>query len=354
MKFIIDKYIPFIEGVLEPYGETQYLEPSEIDARSVRDADALLIRTRTRVNAELLGQSKCRFVATATIGMDHFDMDACRKLGITALNAPGCNAPAVAQYVFATALRLIKKPTHGTVMAIIGVGNVGRIVERWAEGLGMKVLRVDPPRHEKEGGDNWHTLDEAAEMSDIITFHTPLTFEGPHKTFHLADADFFNSLKRKPIIINAARGAVVDNRAWLDAIGRGKVSASVVDVWEGEPLISTELMEAADIATPHIAGYSLDGKIRATQMILDAVSRHFGLPSLQAAARKPVTVPQTITSARALASFDPFAETETMRNALRKTTDAHTLRTTFEQLRDFYTLREEIPNNQLPEPCPEF
>lgn len=339
-KILIDKYIPYVEGVLEPYADITYVTPDEITPDTVRDIDGLLIRTRTRVNRELLGNSRCRFVATATIGMDHYDLDWCRQAGVTAVNAPGCNAPAVAQYVLASIARLINRPAAQHTIAVVGVGHVGSIVERWSRALDMKVLRVDPPRQNAEGGDDWASLDEAAEKADIITFHTPLVRDGRYPTCHLADSRFFDKLKRTPIIINSSRGPVVDNKAWVDAIRSGKVHASAVDVWEGEPVISSELLELADIATPHIAGYSEDGKIRAAQAVLDAASLYFGLPQLTAANRPAVPVAPTVTIRSVAKSYDPMADTAAMRKALRSTDDPAS---TFEALRDNYDYRPEAP-----------
>lgn len=348
MKFVVDCHIPFIEGVLEPYGEVRRLTPAEITPAAVRDADALLVRTRTRIDRDLLEGSRCRFVATATIGMDHFDAAWCRKAGVTAVNAPGCNAPAVAQYVLACIAALSRRPVAGSTLAVVGVGNVGRIVARWAESAGMEVLPVDPPRQLAEGGDRWLNIADAASRADIITFHTPLTAPGtPFATRHLADEAFFASLDRKPVIVNAARGAVVDNAAWLAAIRAGRLTASAIDVWEGEPLVDRELMHAADISTPHIAGYSEDGKIRATQMVLDALSRHFGLPRLEARTRRPVDIPLTVTLAAAAASYDPMADTAYMRDAIDAARTDDEVRRTFERLRDTYPLRNEI-NRPIP------
>lgn len=341
MKFVVDKYIPFVAGVLEPFGSVSYLAPEEIDAGAVADADCLLVRTRTRVDARLLADSRCRFVGTATIGMDHYNMDDCRRLGVTAVNAPGCNAPAVAQYVLSSAARLAGAELPGMTIAVVGVGNVGGIVCRWAEGLGMRVLRVDPPRQERGDGGEWHSLDDAARLADIITFHTPLTEVGRHATRHLADSGFFESLQQRPVIINAARGAVVDNLAWLDAMERGLIRASAVDTWEGEPYINRRLMALADIATPHIAGYSLDGKIRAAQMVLDAVSLHFGLPRLHADAAPPADIPERVTVGQLTASYDPLADTAMMRRALADA-EENKVKSIFESLRDHYPLRAEI------------
>ncbi|MDE6396784.1 MAG: 4-phosphoerythronate dehydrogenase, partial [Muribaculaceae bacterium] len=275
----------------------------------------------------------CKFVATATIGMDHIDRDWAARAGLTAVNAPGCNAPAVAQYVFASLARLINRPVGQYTIAIVGVGNVGRIVERWARALDMRVMRVDPLRQKAEGGADWSTLEDAAREADIITFHTPLTRGGEHPTFHLADRDFFRSLKRAPIVINSSRGPVVDNEAWLEAIGQGLVSHSVIDVWEGEPSLNLRLLEKADIATPHIAGYSRDGKVRATSMVLDEISKHFGLPSLKPDCTEAQPIAETISVRSVMESYNPLDDTRELRaNPAR-----------FEQLRDSYDLRQEAP-----------
>lgn len=342
MKIVIDSHIPFIKGVLEPYADVVYALPEDITPRLVKDADALLVRTRTRINGNLLQGSKCRFVATATIGMDHFDAEWCRNAGVTAVNAPGCNAPAVAQYVFAAIDKLWRKPLSDTTIAVVGVGNVGGIVERWARGLNMNVMLVDPPRREKEKTSGWSTLSQAAREADIITFHTPLTRTGRHATLHLADEVFFASLQNKPLIVNAARGAVVDNSAWLKAIEEGLISGAAIDVWEGEPGIRLDMLEKADIATPHIAGYSMDGKIRATQMVLDSLTSHFGLPELKADSRRACSVPEFVSMDDVRASYDIMADDNLMRKSLTKALSKEEVARTFENLRDFYALRDEI------------
>lgn len=337
LKIIADCYIPFLDGVLDTYADVRWLAPDEITPEAVRDADALLVRTRTRIDRKLLENSKCRFVATATIGMDHFNIDDCNDLGVTAVNAPGCNAPAVAQYVFASLAQLINRPIGQYTIGIVGVGHVGSIVERWAHALDMRVMRVDPPRQRNGEPGEWYTLNDVAAQADIITFHTPLTRTGDDATWHLGDTKFFDRLKRAPIIINSSRGPVVDNVAWLEAIRTGKTGPSVVDVWEGEPTINQELMNAAAIATPHIAGYSMDGKIRATAMVLDSLSKYFGLPKLLSDARQPAEIAGRVTISNVMKSYDPTEDTVMLRNAPDK----------FEQLRDSYALRKETPGCKI-------
>ena len=279
MKVIVDNKIPYIKGNIEKIAdEVVYLPGNAFTKEEVKDADALIVRTRTLCNAELLEGSSVKFIATATIGFDHIDVEYCREAGIVWTNCPGCNAGSVEQYVHASLLLLkhhkgldLKK----AVLGIVGVGHVGKRVQRMAEALGMRVLLNDPPR-EDSGEPGFVSLQTIAEECDVITFHTPLNREGKYRTFHLADAAFFSGLKRTPSIINSSRGEVVDASALLDALEEGKVKDAVIDTWEGEPDISLELLRKVFIGTPHIAGYSADGKANATRMSLEALCRYFG------------------------------------------------------------------------------
>jgi erythronate-4-phosphate dehydrogenase len=348
MKIIVEKNIPFIHGLLDAYATVEYLAPEAITPAAMRDADALITRTRTRCDSSLLDGSACRFIATATIGTDHIDLEYCRSHGITVANAPGCNAPAVAQYVLASVLSwLDDKSPVGLTLAVVGVGHVGSIVARWAEGLGMRVLRVDPPRAEAEGNaDNvFSTLADAAREADIITFHTPLTRKGRHATYHLADADFFASLRRKPLIINSARGPIVDNDALVEALDNDTVDGAVIDCWEGEPHISPELLQRTFIATPHIAGYSREGKIRATVMALNALTAHFSLPTVTPpeANFNIGYIPEHPSAEAILASYNPFDDTAALRAACTLTPEGCTFDAfAFEALRNTYNYRPEV------------
>lgn len=337
LNIIIERNIPFIAGLLESYAKVSYLAADEFTPETVADADALVVRTRTRCDASLLEGSKVKFIATATIGTDHIDLDWCRANGIVVVNAPGCNAPAVAQYVFASIMQLINRPVGQYCIGIVGVGHVGSIVERWARSLDMKVLVCDPPRQRAEGGDGWSTLDEIAAECDIITFHTPLTREGDDATYHLADAAFFAKLRRQPIIINSARGGITDTPALIAAIDQGLVSHAVIDCWEGEPDISQELLARADIATPHIAGYSHEGKVRATQMTLDALTAFFYLPRINTLVQAPHRIPKAVTAKAILASYNPLTDTAALK------ADP----STFEHLRNTYRYRTEVPDTRL-------
>ena len=280
MKVIIDHKIPYIkEAVSRIADEVVFLPGNAFTKEAVKDADALIVRTRTKCNRELLEGSQVKFIATATIGYDHIDTEYCREAGITWTNCPGCNAGSVEQYVHSALLLLEEKKgldLKNATIGVVGVGHVGSRVARMAEELGMKVLLNDPPRAE-QGESGFVDLATIARECDVITFHTPLNREGIYRTYHLVDEDFLFSLERTPFVINSSRGEVVDTASLLVALAAGKVKAAVVDTWEYEPRISRELMEVAFLATPHIAGYSADGKANATRMSLEALCRFFGI-----------------------------------------------------------------------------
>lgn len=281
MKVIVDDKIPYIrEALTALVDEAVFLPAHQINAIQVKDADALIIRTRTHCNEQLLKGSRVKFIATATIGYDHIDVEYCRNAGIVWTNAPGCNASSVAQYVQAALLLLQRDKglvLKGKTIGIIGVGNVGTKVAEVAKQLGMNVLMNDPPRQAIEGDNGYTSLQQLAKESDIITFHTPLNRGGMYNTFHLADEAFFLQLQKTPILINTSRGEVVETNALLNALNDGRIAQAIIDVWENEPSINLSLLYKAYIGTPHIAGYSADGKANATRMSLDALCRHFNL-----------------------------------------------------------------------------
>ena len=280
MKIVVDNKIPYIRETLSRITEdVVYLPGNEITAESVKDADALITRTRTKCNRQLLEGSKVKFLGTATIGFDHIDTEYCKEAGITWKNCPGCNAGAVEQYVHAV-LSLLKKEKgmipEKTCIGIVGVGHVGSRIRELAERMHMRILLNDPPR-EDNGEKGFADLKTLTNECDIITFHTPLITVGKYKTLHLADKDFFDSLHKKPVIINTSRGEVVETGAILDALKGGKISDAVIDVWENEPNINLELLHKVYIGTPHIAGYSADGKLNATRMTLESLCKFFNI-----------------------------------------------------------------------------
>ncbi|MCR4571899.1 MAG: 4-phosphoerythronate dehydrogenase PdxB [Bacteroidales bacterium] len=280
MKIIADNKIPFLRGALEPYAEVVYLPGRETTADVVRDADALITRTRTACNASLLEGSKVRVIATATIGFDHIDTAWCEANGIIWKNAPGCNSWSVKQYVTAALVTLARKrglKLEGMTLGVVGVGNVGSKVAEAASILGMKVLLNDPPRQRAEGGP-FVSLDEIISRSDIITLHVPLQKEGEDATWHLFDAARLAKLRPSQILINSSRGPVVDNKALKAALAGHRVAGACLDVWEGEPELDPGLVEMLDLSTPHIAGYSADGKANGTTASVRTVAEVLGLP----------------------------------------------------------------------------
>lgn len=338
MKVIVDDKIPFIKEAIEKIAdEVVYAPGKDFTPSLVKDADALIIRTRTRCNRELLEGSKVKFIATATIGFDHIDAEYCREAGITWTNAPGCNSASVAQYlqsslILLQALKGINLPE--VTIGIIGVGNVGSKVAKVAQELGMRVLLNDLPREDKEGKQGFSSLQTLAEECDILTFHVPLYKEGGYKTCHLADNAFFQSLKRKPVIINTSRGEIIETDALLNALDTGLVSDAIIDVWENEPAINLTLLDKVFLGTPHIAGYSADGKANATRMSLDALCRYFNIQAdyqiIPPAPSQPRITADTL-SAAYLQMYDPRQDS----NALKTHPEL------FEKLRGDYPLRRE-------------
>jgi len=279
MKIIADMNIPFIKECFSSIGDVSVMSGRDMTADILSDADILLVRSITKVNAELLDKSSIRFVATATIGTDHIDTDYLNSRDIGFASAPGSNANSVAEYIVAGLLALAKKhkfQLQDKSIGIVGVGNVGSKVESKCKSLGMKVKLNDPPLERQTGNKKYLPLEELFDC-DVITLHAPLTEAGQDKTFHLADEKFFNSLKPGTIFINTSRGAVAETGAIKNAIESGKLKATVLDVWENEPNIYSELILKADISTPHIAGYSYDGKVAGMIMIYNATCEHFNL-----------------------------------------------------------------------------
>ena len=272
MRIIIDKGIPFLEGVFGSGFEVLYLSPEEITKDSVCEADALFVRTRTKINRELLDGSKVRFVATATIGFDHIDQDFCREAGIYWVSCPGCNAQAVCDYI-GEAIQSIESKKDITI-GIVGYGHVGKKVAKMAKEKGFQVLVSDPPLG------IGMTLDEMVPLCDVLTFHTPLTYEGNHATYHLCNASTLRNCKENILIINAARGGVIDEQALIEHLQKTPSTRTVIDCWEGEPQLNKKLLEMVNLASFHIAGYSVAGKMRASEMCLEAFCEFFSLPIL--------------------------------------------------------------------------
>ncbi|MBQ9229735.1 MAG: 4-phosphoerythronate dehydrogenase [Prevotella sp.] len=330
MKIVVDDKIPYIQEKLRLLAdEVVPLGGAAISASDVRDADALIVRTRTLCDKALLEGSKVRFVATATIGFDHIDADYLASAGITWTSCPGCNADSVAQYVESSLLLLQRDrgvPLAASTIGIVGCGHVGSRVKAMAERMGMRVLVCDPLL----GHTDFVSLETIAQEADIITFHVPLTHEGTYATWHMADEAFLHRLSRVPYIVNTSRGSVVDNVALLSALQEGRVRDAVLDVWEGEPNLSIPLLQRVFIGTPHIAGYSADGKANADNMVIDALCRYFGLahPGKVAPPSLPADFHYT---GDPLELYNPLTDSEALKANPSK----------FEYLRNHYPLRRE-------------
>lgn len=280
MKIVIDDKIPFIKGVFEPFADTVYLPGAEINNKAVKNADALIIRTRTLCNKELLEGSTVNFIATATIGYEHIDTKWCGANGIKWKNAEGCNATSVMQYIASVLVFLSKKFSfkfENRTLGVIGVGNIGKKVVELAEILGFRIILNDPPLARRLGPCGYISLEGLIHESDIITLHVPLNYEGIDKTYHLFDDQILKKLNRGTLFINSSRGEVTDNGALKNILKSGYIQGAVLDVWENEPDIDLELMRFLNIATPHIAGYSVDGKANGTTMSVRSLSRFFNL-----------------------------------------------------------------------------
>lgn len=280
IRIVADHKIPFLKGALEGVARVDYLPGDRIRRQDLLDADALITRTRTKCERSLLEGTGVRFIASATIGYDHIDTDYCREAGIQWTNAPGCNASSVRQYFVSVLLYLASEKglkLKDLTLGVVGVGNVGSKVAAAAKALGMKVLLNDPPRARKEGSASFVSLSEIQKYADVISMHVPLNRGGEDNTLHLVNRDFIAELKTGTILLNTSRGKVLKESDLVAGIKSGSLSEVVLDVFEDEPVINPELLEVITLATPHIAGYSLDGKANGTGMAVRAISRHFGL-----------------------------------------------------------------------------
>ncbi len=330
MKIVADSAIPFLRGVLEPYAEVHYLPGAQISAEEVRDADALLIRTRTRCDERLLAGSRVQLIATATIGFDHIDRGWCAARGIEVCTSAGCNARGVLQWAAAVLVHLSRRqgwsPAERT-LGVIGAGHVGSLVEAYARAWGFRVLVCDPPREEREHC-GFLPLEEVAAQADILTFHTPLDAT----TRHMVDARLLALTKPDAVILNSSRGEVVDGAALL-ASGH----PFVLDVWEGEPHLDPALLQRALLATPHIAGYSAQGKANATAMIVRAAARRFGWPLGEWYPAEGVTPqrPRPISWHELCSTIDGHFAIEAESTTLKGAPDR------FEEMRNHYRYREE-------------
>lgn len=281
MKILVDENMPYARELFSRLGDVKAVPGRPIPLAELDDADALMVRSVTKVNETLLSGKSIKFVGTATAGTDHVDDAWLAQAGIGFSAAPGCNAIAVVEYVFSSLLMLGERDGFALkdrTVGIVGVGNVGGRLQKRLEALGIRTLLCDPPRADRGDEGDFRTLDELVEQADVVTFHTPLFKDGPYKSLHLADEAFIRRLKPGTILINACRGPVVDNAALLKCLEEGQDLSVVLDVWEPEPDLSVTLLNHVDVATAHIAGYTLEGKARGTTQVFEAYSAFIGNP----------------------------------------------------------------------------
>ena len=318
IKIIAEASVPFLRGVAEQYADIEYIDNKDITAERIRSADALIVRSITKCTADLLDGSSVRFIATATAGTDHIDADYCAAHNIAWTNAPGCNAMGVAQYV-CSCLSLLSL-RHGIELrdkkiGIIGVGHVGQLVTEIALALGMQPLLNDPPRLEQEGDNiKYHeyftSLETIQKEADIITLHVPLSKTGAYPTLGMVNDSFLSSCKKGLILINACRGGVCCSENLIKGKEDGTIAHLVLDCWEGEPHINAHLLEHTDIASPHIAGFSADGKHRGARMALLSISDFFGL-----GANQDLLIPKELEQPQASIALEQFPPHEAVLHA---------------------------------------
>ena len=281
MKILVDENMPYAQQLFSELGEVKAVPGRPVPEKELIDADALMVRSITKVNSSLLNNTPVKFVGTATAGFDHVDTEWLSEANIAFSSAPGCNAIAVVEYVFSSLLLLAERDNfdlRDKTVGIVGVGNVGGRLHHRLSAWGVKTLLCDPPRAANGDDESFVSLDVLLEQADVLTFHTPLNISGEYKTFHLMDEPRLSNLRAGTILINASRGEVVDNQALLQQLKLGQQLSVILDVWEPEPNLDTELLDWVDIGTPHIAGYTLEGKARGTTQVYEAYCKFLGKP----------------------------------------------------------------------------
>jgi len=357
MKIVCDSNMPFAAEAFATLGEVVAKDGRLITADDVRDADLLFTRSTTRIDAALLAGSKVRFYGSAVIGTDHIDIPWLASAGIRWTAAPGCNAESVGTYVACALLRLgeLDDTTWaGKTLGIVGVGNVGCRVMAKGLALGMRILACDPPRRRDPAdaaAQGFVDLDQLLEEADVLTLHTPLTRTGPDATHHLIDAAAFARLKPGAVVINAARGPVLDTDALLAAMAAGRVRRAVIDCWEGEPAYRVDLMARAILTTPHIAGHAYEGKVNGTRQVYEAACAFLGTPAVYRFDLPPPPVPhleidaagrsdEAVLRELALAVYDIQADSDRLRASC--TDDAAARAKAFDLQRGRYPMRRQF------------
>lgn len=361
MKIVADKAIPFVEPFFSTLGQVELLSEAQLTAATVREADCLVVRTVTRVNEELLAHSRARCVASATSGTDHIDLDCLRARGISVFDAKGCNAGAVAEYALSSLFALYADnglELEGKIAGIIGCGNTGGRLRQLLDAIGVETRVYDPFLRDQNGSLVFQELDEVLE-ADIISLHVPLTTAGEHPTWRMVGRDFLQRLKRDVTFINTSRGSVVNERELLRFAQRNPASRLVLDVWDNEPCINQELLAAATLATPHIAGYSLDARVNATRRVYEQARDFFGLSARPPAVSLPPREMAELrldkfgddmeaTRAAVLAAYDPRRDCAALREMMdfgptRRGMFFRSLRVNYAPRREFSSLRLRLP-----------
>jgi erythronate-4-phosphate dehydrogenase len=361
VQIVADENIPLLDQFFSEFGDIVRVPGRTMTAADVADADILIVRSVTEVNEQLLAGSKVKFVGTATIGTDHIDLDYLEKAGIGFRSAPGCNAQAVVDYVLSALSVLVDSRGIAFTelsVGIVGLGNVGLLLRNRLEEMDVEVIGVDPFKDPEDVG-VLSSFEEAL-SADVVTFHTPMTKSGDHPTWHMLNAETLAKMKPDACLINAARGAVVDNAALLEHLKANDDFSAILDVWEGEPEINTELLDYCWLGTPHIAGYSLDGKMRGTEMVYHGVCEFFGLPIRCKLAQflpepgiKRVNFTEQAPVHQALrtairAAYEIRVDDGVLRSAMRRSKN---LRETFDRLRKEYPLRRDTPTLRVGVPA---
>lgn len=362
MFIVADENIPLLESFFGDIGDIRQVPGRTMSASDVRDADILLVRSVTRVNEELLADSRVRFVGTCTIGTDHIDQEWLDSAGIAFSAAPGCNANSVAEYVLSVislrAEKLCVDDWTDLRVGIVGAGNVGGELAHKLDRLGFDVVICDPPRAEaaEEDDDAFAELDEALKC-DVVTLHTPLVQDGDHPTYHLLDASRLAGLKGDQLLINTSRGEVIDTAALVQRLLEPNPPTVALDVWEHEPRINPELVDLAWISTPHVAGYSLEGKVQGSEMIYQALSRYLGLPVRKQSGQflpEPALSKLSFTSAASemdaarvaiRSCCDPRRDDARLRHSLNLSSDERGQ--AFDRLRRQYPVRREFSSLKI-------
>jgi len=353
IKIVADSHIPFLKGVLEPFAQINYFPGEEIKNLDLSDTDAIIIRTRTKCNRKLLNNSGISFIASATIGVDHIDLEYCKTNYITVQNAPGCNSASVCQYIM-SALTYLSKTRRWSLkdktLGVVGHGNVGTKVAGMAKILGMNVIVNDPPKQKTNYNYSYVSIKEIIRFSDIISLHVPLTKSGLYKTFRMVNKKFLSEMSVNQILINSSRGGVVDEVVLKETLTNKKIYGVILDVWENEPCIDQEFMNKTIIGTPHIAGYSVDGKANGTAKVVNQISRYFnfGLENWY-----PTELPKP--ESTILSSLNPGkSDEELLYDILLKTYDIQQNNMNFknnpknfEHFRYSHPIRREYPFHQI-------